>query len=207
MFVRSRTILLLSAIAALPSGASHAGDAIFCDCQFEQSSGYVGQGTRSACSALTEKNKGSGETCQIAFGGTGYQDQQVSRLKLDPKEYREKVFSMTMFNLAALHDRTPDKLATNEFLRAAIPAYMRAAYLRAENRLDDATLADLDREVTGVSAEYARPIADVFAGRSQPFETTWHEKHRLSVQRGAVRFVYAGQINLVAVFFDPEDRQ
>jgi hypothetical protein len=206
MFVRPRTVLLLSAIA-LSSSASRAAETIHCSCLFEQSSGYVGQGTRSACSTFTEKNKGSGETCQIAFGGTGYQEQQVSRLKLDPKEYRAKVFSMTMFNLAAVRDRAPDKFVTNDFLRDAIPIYMRAVYLRAENRLDDGTLADLDREVTSVSAEYAGPIADVFLGKAQPFETTWHDRHRLSVQRGAIKFVYAERINLVTVFFDPEDRQ
>lgn len=202
---RVHAISILFAITCLNSGAANAGEAIKCDCLFEQSSGYVGQGTRAACSAFTEKNKGAGETCQIAFGGTGAQEQQISRIRLDPKEYRDKTFIMTMDNLVAVHDRTVGKIANPAFLREAIPAYMRAAYLRAETRLDDATLADLDKQVTSVSAEFAGPIADVFNGKAPPFEKSWRDKDRLSVEPGAVRFVYSGQISLVAVFFDPRD--
>jgi hypothetical protein len=111
---------------------------------------------------------------------------------------------MTILNLTAVQDRAPQKFVTAEFLRNAIPAYMRGAYLRAEARLEDGVLADLDKEVTGVSAEYAQQIADVFLGKAAAFEADWHDKHRLTVQRGAVKFVYAGQISLTAVFFDPE---
>jgi hypothetical protein len=130
----------------------------------------------------------------------------LSKLNIDAKQYREMVFSITMNNLTALHDGVPEKFVNSDFLRDAIPVYMRAAYLRTEAGLDDATLLDLDKEVRSVSAEYAGPIADVFLGRAKPFETVWRERHRVSVDRGAVRFVYAGELNLVAVFFDPERR-
>jgi len=203
MFLRGFILFFLSAYVALNVRTAEAADPIRCNCFFEQTSGYVGVGTRAACSTLTEKNKGKGETCQVAFGATGYEEQLLSKLALDPKRYREMVFSMTMLNLAAVHDRAPQKF-TSEFLRNAIPAYMRAVYLRSEAGLDDKVLVDLDKEVNGVSAEYSQKIADVFLGKAIPFEAVWNERHRLTVQRGSIKFVYAGQIILVTVFFDPE---
>jgi hypothetical protein len=201
MFLRALFIL---AIIFTYVGELHAADPIRCNCLFVQSSGYVGVGTRAACSTYTEKNKGPGESCQISFGGTGYQEPQLSRLGLDPKQYREKVFAITMFNLAMVRNGTPQNLSTVEFIRDAIPIYMRATYLRAETRLDQSTLNELDGEVTAATNEYAGQIADVFLGKTAPFETKWRDRHNLAVQRGAIRFIYAERISLAAVFFDPE---
>jgi len=203
MFLRALFIL---AIIFTYGGKLHAAEPIRCNCLFAQASGYVGVGTRAACSTFTEKNKGPGESCQISFGGTGYQEPQLSRLNLDPKQYREKVFAITMFNLAMIRNGTPEGLSNVDFVRDAIPVYLRATYLRAETRLDESTLNELDSEVSAAAAEYAGQIADVFSGKTAPFETKWRDRHSLAVQRGAIRFIYAERISLAAVFFDPEQR-
>jgi hypothetical protein len=67
------------------------------------------------------------------------------------------------------------------------------------------TLSDVDKEVVGFAAEYSSRIADVFRGTQQPFEATWHERHRIRVQVGALSFAYAQRYFLTVVFFNPAD--
>jgi hypothetical protein len=212
MFCRQSAVSFATVVAAilLSSNSTRAGDPIRCSCQFAQSSGYSAVGTRAVCSTMTHKNpKGVGESCEIAFGAVANQEPLVSRLKLplDPKKYSATAFVLTQANLTAVQDRNPGPITSAAFIREAIPVYMRAVYLRPEAGIDEGTLADLDRNVLDVSAEFAEKIAEVFQGRQGLFETTWRERHRLTVEQGAVRFVYAGEINLVAVFFDPRDQR
>jgi hypothetical protein len=183
---------------------ARAGDPIFCDCKFVQSSGYRAVGIRTMCSAMTTKNpKAGGEYCEIAFGALGYDQQLISKLSND-KEYRAHAFAATMQNLQALRDHSIEQIANKQFLQTAIPLYSRAAYVRAGNGLDSDTLQALDKEVVDVSNEYAEQIADVFKGTQKPFETPWRKQHLLVVQRGAIRFVYNNEIVLDVVFFSPE---
>lgn len=194
--------------ANLVHGVAMAAEPIRCTCYFQQSSGYAAVGTRAVCSTMTRKNmRGPGERCEISFGGTGYEAPLVSKLKVKTDDYRTVAFQVTQRNLQALLTGRPELVSDAAYLRVAIPAYMRAVYLREGAELDDSTRDDLEKQVTDVASEFSEAIADVFMGRRDPFEATYRDRHRLSVERGAVRFVYASDINLVAVFFDPRNPQ
>jgi hypothetical protein len=198
------TPLLAIFLLSLTIIAASAGEPIFCDCKFAQSSGYRAVGIRTMCSAMTTKNpKVSGEYCEIAFGAIGYDERVISKLSND-KEYRAHAFAVTMQNLQALQDRSIERIANRQFVETAIPFYLRAVYARAGNGLEPETLVALDKEVRDVSREFADQIVNVFAGKQDPFERSWRERHRLIVQRGAIRFIYNNQIVLDAVFFSPE---
>lgn len=201
-------LLLLVASTALSDGPAQAGDQIICRCLFAQDSGYSAVGTRAVCSTMTHKNPtGKGEHCEIAFGSAVNEAPQLAKLKLDPEKYQAAAFALTQQNLAAVQRRNPELIANGAYLREAIPAYMRAVYLRAQTGIEEGELNQLDTAVRGVSSEYADQIADVFLGHRRPFDTVWHDQSHLFVEVGAVRIVYAGRIDLVAVFFDSSDRR
>jgi hypothetical protein len=197
--------MAIAVFTFLFSGKAVAGEPIRCTCLFQQSSGYSAVGTRAACSTMTRKNqKGPGERCEIAFGGLGYDPRLLSNANIGAEDYRKLAFSVTQQNLEALSEGHPERLSDPSYLRIAIPVYMRAAYLRSDNSLEPAVLADLDKQVTSIAKEYADKIAYVFSGKAPPFEATWLERNRITVERGAVRIIYESDITLVAVFFDPE---
>lgn len=192
--------------SATVSSPSDAGEPIRCTCYFEQSSGYTAVGTRAACSTLTHKNmKGKGERCEISFGATGYEESVASKSNINPANLRDTAFKVTQQNLQSLFAQNPALVSDAGYLRDAIPAYMRATYLREEAQLDENVRVDLDKQVNAVADKYAEQIAGVFQGKRDPFEEKWQDRHVLAVERGAVRFVYSGEITLVlvAVFFDP----
>jgi hypothetical protein len=194
-------LLVATALSVCLINSAHASEPIRCTCQFEQSSGYEAVGTRGACSTMTHKNmKGKGEHCEISFGGTGSQAPLISRLTTDPN-YRSLAFRLTDVNLRALFTQDFQPVSEASYLREAIPAYLRAVYAREGAQLDEGTRLDLDKQVLVVAEKYAGPIAEVFQGKREPFETTVEDQHRLTDVRGALRFVYK-DINLVAVFFD-----
>jgi hypothetical protein len=203
--LRKIAVTGFAAAALLHGEVGWTAEAVRCTCQFEPTSGYSAYGTRSVCSAYTRNLKGRGQVCEVAFGATGYQGALISRVGLNEDQYRQLSFDLTTENLNAIRDRAPEKISNAAFLRVAIPAYMRAAYLRADTGLDDDTLVQLDKQIIGASSELSNRIAGVFLGQQPPFETSWQDRHRVIVVRGAVRFIFDDRIQVVAVFFDPAE--
>jgi hypothetical protein len=184
---------LLPMLAAAPG---QAGDQIFCQCKFDPSSGYSAVGIRSACSSFTKE-----KSCKIAFGGLGSQGAIAAQIGVDPSKLRDEAFRLTFQTLEADLRNQPEQISTPAFLQEAIVVYMRAAYLREGVDVDPSTLRDLDEQVQSFAKEYSSEIADVFQSKREPFDRPWKERHRVEVQKGAVRFTYDQRMVVVAVFF------
>jgi hypothetical protein len=188
---------------------ARAGEAIYCDCQFQQSSGYVGVGTAQGCSALTHKNtSGPGERCVFSVGATGYNFPAVSNLKTIPSNYRYLAFQVTILKLQAVLDHNVKIISTENYLRDAIPAYMRASYLRDDAQLNVDTVERLDTLVVQATNQYAEQIAHVFQGQSDRFDATIGDSLLVHAVPGAVTMDYRDnlvQLHLVASFFNPSE--
>jgi hypothetical protein len=197
MSISDFRIIVLPILVCLTGATSaRAGSPIYCSCQFEQGAGYSAVGTRAVCSTFTKE-----KACTIAFGGVGADGAAVSQLGIDPAKFRDQAFKLTMENLEAVQSNTPEKISNPAYLQEAVVVYMRAAYLRQGLEVDRATLVDLDKQVQGFSKEFAGQISEVFSSKRAPFSTRWQDDETLEIQKGAIRFVYRGKIEVVAVFF------
>jgi hypothetical protein len=114
--------------------------------------------------------KGKGERCEISFGATGYEESVASKSNINPANLRDTAFKVTQQNLQSLFAQNPALVSDAGYLRDAIPAYMRATYLREEAQLDENVRVDLDKQVNAVADKYAEQIAGVFQGKRDPFE-------------------------------------
>ncbi len=176
---------------------------IECYCDFEKGSGHSAFGTRAACSAYMKiDDRAKMASCEIAFGGLGYDPRLLSVLNLDAEEYRALVYRLTQQHLNALREKDIGAISTPEFLIAAIPVYMRAAYLRGQGGLSNEEVAELDREVVGPAKEFAPSVSFVFLDRKGPLDVPWRNDGHFSAERGAVRFTWKGKV-IAVVFFDP----
>lgn len=208
---RDTTAFLALAMLALPNfdaalaQVRDAREPIRCECGFEVQSGYIAVGTRAVCSSVTHSNfPRPGQSCKIAFGATGYEEPLVSQfLRLNVDQYREIALQVTQFSLISSATGNPEEMANVNFLTIAIPFYMRAAYLREGAGVDQEIILDLDEQISQVASEFSGAIASVFLGDGEAFTESLGQ-HTLVVQRGAIRFIYNDQIDLVAVFFIPE---
>jgi len=197
----------LAALALLPFGHAVAEEPIFCDCHFKPDSGYQAVGIRSACNAIRYIDPRSpGGSCKISFAAIGFDERAVANRGLNPAQYRETAFSVTLEHLNALRTRSLTSISSIEFIRQALPFYFRSTYLNGERvLLPPETVAALDREVVDMSKELVGQISEVFEGRREPFDTPWREVGRLRVTPGAVEFTFRNQVVLVAIFFDPRE--
>jgi hypothetical protein len=190
---------------------ARADDPVYCDCHFEQSSGYVGVGTAGGCSTITRKNtSGKGERCVFSVGATSYDPSAISRLKTIPQDYRSLAFRVTLANLQAIQDRSAKDISTEAYLRDAIPAYLRATYLRSDAQLEEPTVELLDRLVVEATNQYAEQIARVFQGKPDRFDVAFGDSLTVHAVRGTVIMDYRDnlvQLHLVASFFDPKALQ
>ena len=152
------------------------------------------------CSSYTDFDVKAGATnCEIAFGATGYDTRLLAVVHITSASYRDFVFNLTQQHLEALRRGDIASISRPEFLVEAIPAYMRAAYLRAG--IDADPMVELDLEVAGATKEYAQQVSDVFLNGKEPFEVAWRDNGRFRAERGAVRFEWKGKA-ISVVFFD-----
>ena len=163
---------------------------IRCQCSFAKPP-WKAVGTRAACSAVTSNGRTS---CNISFGGMGADPKVVFEvLGLQPKEYERQANSLLIRYLQAV-DEAPQSLIAPEFIRLALPSFMRGAYLRpgvTEN------LKELDEAVISFTEKHAKQIAEVMEQRTH---SEFKEKHAtFTVMNGAVVVDFGG-VRIVTIF-------
>lgn len=140
-------------------GLAHAGD-VMCECQFKDKTPKA-YGTKAACTAVTNTGR---TVCNISFGGMGAEPHLVRQvLNQDPGQYDARARGLLIEYLKRMSDR--QALAERAFLEAALPVFMRGAYLRADNGIDD--LKGMNDAVEKFVKKNIEKIAAAFLGGSE----------------------------------------
>jgi hypothetical protein len=165
---------------------------------------YSAIGIKAACNSYCYNKR----DCEIAFSALGASDNVVTRIGLNVKEYRADAYRITATHIAALEKMDMKTLSSEQFLREALPVFMRATYLRESvtKTLKIEKVKELDKAITSFLEEKTPLIARVFAGQVRPVRAQWREIHTYVVGVGVLQFTHANGTKVVSVVF-PSDQQ
>ncbi|SDD81390.1 hypothetical protein [Kordiimonas lacus] len=174
-----------------------------CECNFRDQS-WQGYGTAAACSVWMYKDK---TVCEVEFGGFSADRQMLADLlELDWKAYENRRFEIFSYYYHQFTNRNRKGLSDPNFLQAAIPVFMRGAYLRKhEHSLSAGSLKALDGAIAAFFEEHAHRVSDVFLGMAPAFEASVSDAG-FTVDPGVVTVTFEGtSITTIFIPWELED--
>jgi hypothetical protein len=172
-----------------------------CPCSFKEPP-WEAYGTKAACTAIVRKG---GTSCEIEFGGISADPKVASQvLGVDPSEYTKQMYDLLGQFLQYLRDNKRDALADPKFLSAALPFFMRGAYLRRP--LSDAGVGQarsLDASIVDFTGKYSDQISKIFLGNAPPDLKVEVRDAQFIVGRGTVT-VYSPFGSLITRYMPAE---
>lgn len=179
-----------------------------CQCEFADPQ-WQAYGTKSACSIWMDEGK---KSCEIEFGGFGADPDMITEiLGREPLEYYAEVSDIVRTYLE-LRDKQDPALTSPEFIRKALPVFMRGAFLRgspAEEPMQD--WRNLNAAIIAHFEKFSVETSKVFRGSEGPMD---HKSEEFGIpgvlfhtERGVVVVELKGEKvsgTLVTVFLPQE---
>src|SRR5207248_6549418 len=111
-----------------------------------------------ACTTITRK---SGTSCEIEFGGVSADPKIAAQvIGLDQSAYTREVYEVLETFLQLLRDNKREAIAAPKLLSAALPIFMRGAYLRRPLNDDDIKqVRSLDKAITTFAGIYSEQVS------------------------------------------------
>ena len=200
--MKSLVISLCILLFLFPSIAN--SKKIECQCEFSEKP-WEAYGTNAACVTYSKKNRTS---CEVEFAGLSYDKNLLENvLGFDSIKYRDLVFKVAGKYIEALRTDNKELLTDSEFIKTALPIFMRGAYLRkpTNQQIDkkwEQNLKNLDNAIISFFNNKANDIGSVFEGKKQLFETKYEGAYFI-VGQGYVK-VYFEDAVLNAIFIPGE---